>query len=291
MTKQQVILLALQASILTTVFTFGLQATIHDVLYIVRRPSLLTRSLLAMMVIMPSVAVALAQVFDLPHAVEIALVALAISPIPPLLPGKEEKAGGDTRYGLGLMAIAGVLSIATVPLSVNLVGRYIGRPLTIAASAIPKIMLMSIVLPLALGLAVRALWPAVAVRLVKPVGLIAKVLLVIGAVGLMIGATGPMLAMVGDGALVAMIAVVILGLAVGHFLGGPEAGHRVVLALSTATRHPAIALAVAKANFPDEPRLGPTILLYLLVSAIVSLPYQLWFKRRDKAVAVGQPSG
>jgi BASS family bile acid:Na+ symporter len=290
MTKQQVILLALQASILTTVFTFGLQATLHDVLYIVRRPSLLGRSLVAMMVIMPIVAVALALALDLPQPVKIALVALTISPIPPLLPGKEEKAGGDTRYGLGLMAIAGVLSILTVPLSVNLVGLYIGRPLTIAANTISTIMLTSVVLPLAAGLAVRALWPAVAVRLIRPMGLVARVLLLVGAVGLMIGATGPMLAMVGNGTLVAMTAVVILGLAVGHFLGGPEPGHRLVLGLSTASRHPAIALAVAKANFPDEPRLGPTILLYLLVTAIVSIPYQVWFKRRDKPAAAVQPS-
>ena len=57
MTMQQVILLALQASILTTVFTFGLQATVHDLLYVTRRPSLLGRSLFAMLVIMPIVVV------------------------------------------------------------------------------------------------------------------------------------------------------------------------------------------------------------------------------------------
>jgi BASS family bile acid:Na+ symporter len=56
-------------------------------------------------------------------------------------------------------------------------------------------------------------------------------------------------------------------------LGGPEAEHATVLALSTASRHPAIALAVAKINFPNEPYLGATILLYLLVLTALTLPY------------------
>jgi BASS family bile acid:Na+ symporter len=77
-----------------------------------------------------------------------------------------------------------------------------------------------------------------------------------------------------------MAAFVVVGLTVGHALGGPDGGHRLVLALSTASRHPAIALAIARANFPDEPYLGATMLLYLLVSVLLGVPYQVWQKRR-----------
>ncbi len=73
--------------------------------------------------------------------------------------------------------------------------------------------------------------------------------------------------------LLAIAAFVIVGLAAGHLLGGPEAEHATVLALSTASRHPAIALAVAKINFPNEPYLGATILLYLLVLTLITVPY------------------
>ena len=48
MTRQQIILSAVQASIFLTVVGFGLQATRDDLLYLVRRPGLLVRSLLAM---------------------------------------------------------------------------------------------------------------------------------------------------------------------------------------------------------------------------------------------------
>src|SRR5436190_685272 len=109
MNLQQLILLGLQASILMTVFGFGLQSRLRDILFLVRRPSLFARSLAAMFLIMPVVAVALARILDLLPPVEIALVALSISPMPPLLPRKT-KAGGRTPYALGLLAMAALLS-------------------------------------------------------------------------------------------------------------------------------------------------------------------------------------
>ena len=77
---------------------------------------------------------------------------------------------------------------------------------------------------------------------------------------------------------------VIVGLTIGHFLGGPK--HRTSLALSTATRHPGIALALAQANFPAEKLVAAAVLLYLIVNALVSIPFLLWTKRRQAHVEV-----
>ena len=143
MTLQQSIVLALQASIFMTVFDFGLQATFDDVLYVVRRPSLLVRSLVAMFVIMPVVAVTLAETFTFLESIEAALLALSISPIPPLLPGKEQDAGGETSYGLGLMAIAAGLSIVILPLTLQLFGLYFGRSFAMSSGAIARVVLTS----------------------------------------------------------------------------------------------------------------------------------------------------
>ena len=60
MDLKQLLVLALQVSVACTVFGFGLKMTVHDLLYLVRRPGLLARSLLAMFVVMPVVAVLLA---------------------------------------------------------------------------------------------------------------------------------------------------------------------------------------------------------------------------------------
>jgi hypothetical protein len=98
MTLAQLVMLALPASIILTVFGFGLQTTLTDVVSLTRRPSLLLRSGLAMFVIMPVLALLLVRWLELHPSVEIALVALAISPIPPLLPGLPSS---PSRFGCG----------------------------------------------------------------------------------------------------------------------------------------------------------------------------------------------
>ena len=138
---------------------------------------------------------------------------------------------------------------------------------------------MSVLLPLVAGLALRALVPVIAARIVKPVDLVAKVLLPFAVLALLTGSWQAIWAAVGDGTLVAIVVFVVIGLLVGHVLGGPDPQHSLVLALSSATRHPAIALSIASANFPDE-RFAGTILLYVIVCALVGLPYLAWQHRR-----------
>jgi BASS family bile acid:Na+ symporter len=72
----------------------------------------------------------------------------------------------------------------------------------------------------------------------------------------------------------------LFGLAAGHLLGGPNPANRAVLALTTSSRHPGIAAAIAALNFPDEKLAFSAILLYLLVNVILSLLYRRWFRYR-----------
>ena len=271
MDLKQLVTLVLQVSIVCTVLGFGLKTTVHDLLYLTRRPGLLLRSLLAVFVIVPLVAVALLSLLDLRPAVRVALVALAISPLPPLLPGRESKAGGRQSYGLSLMAILAALSIAYVPLALTILSRFSERSLAIGPGPIARLVLISVLLPLVAGVVIRARAPALADRLAPPVGLLAKVLLSLGLVALLAGAWRAVWAAAGDGTIVAIAIFTAAGLFVGHLLGGPDPENAVVLALSSASRHPAIALSIASANFPEE-RFAGTILLFLLVSGAVGIP-------------------
>jgi BASS family bile acid:Na+ symporter len=274
MNRQQIILLAVQASIFLTVFGFGLQATRDDLLFLIRRPGLLVRSLVAMFLVMPLFALLIGRTFDLHPAVKIALMALAISPVPPLLPRRQVKAGGEGSFGMGLMATAGLLSIVFVPLALSAVGRILGLPLGISPAAVARVVMVSILVPLAAGFGVHVLAPSLAARIVRPVGLLATGLLALGAVAILAGTLPVALSLIGNGTILVFVAFVVFGLAAGHYLGGPTDEERVVLALSTACRHPALALAIAGATFPDEKRVVGAIVLYLLVNVIVALPYE-----------------
>ncbi|MCC6193005.1 MAG: bile acid:sodium symporter [Burkholderiales bacterium] len=279
MDTKHLILLALQVAIFATVFGFGLQAKLDDVAYILRRPGLLLRSLLAMFVVMPILVVLLVKAFEFRIPVEVVLVVLAISPIPPLLPKRERKAGGVPSYGLGLMLVLGVAAIVLTPLLVEVMARVFDRPLTMSPGVIARIVVVMILVPLAAGMIVRALLPRVAAWLHNPVRWVATGLLGLGVLAILAGSWSEIWAATGGGTVIAIFAFIVVGLAVGHLLGGPVPEHATVLALSTACRHPAIALAVASANYPNE-HFGGIVLLYLLVSLIAGVPYVKWQRQR-----------
>jgi bile acid:Na+ symporter, BASS family len=282
---QQFVILTLQLSIVSIVFSLGLTSTMADLLFLWRRPSLLLRSLVAMLVVMPVVAVGLTQWLDVRNTSEIALIAMAISPMPPLLPRREVKAGGLQPYAVSLLATLALLAIVTIPLSVQLLAVYSGKPLTTPASSVARLAFISVLLPLVAGIAVRA-WTTVGARLVQPASQLGTLLLVIGSVLLLSGTWRGIWGVIGDGTIVMVAAFVAVGLVVGRVLGGPDPRQATVLGLSTACRHPAITLSIASANFPDE-RFGATVVLYLLVGLVLLAPYVIWSRVR---IAAGEGS-
>lgn len=284
MNLQKLILIVLQVSVLLNVFAIGLKASVQDATYLFRRPGELFRALLSMNVLMPLFAVALISIFDLHPAVRIALVALSVSPIPPVLPTKMMKEGGTKSYAIGLHIAVGLLAIILVPLSIEVISLVRNVPLQITLASIAKVVFMTVLLPISLGIAVHSFAPALAERVAKPIALISGLALLACMVAIWIAATPDFWALVGNGTYIALAAFVLVGLGVGHFLGGPAPENRTALAISTASRHPGIAIALAQANFPEQKLAMAAVLLYLLVNAVVSIPYLLWNKRRQQAV-------
>jgi len=285
------LLLAVKASILLTVLALGLNASWQDALYLFRHPSLLIRSVLSMNVIMPLVAAGLVVAFALPMTVKVALVALAISPVPPILPKKQLKAGGREPYAIGLLVAIALLAIITVPIAVSWFASAFDRTAEIAPRAVAKLVLISVLAPLAIGIAVRQWAPVFAERIVGGVAMLGNVLLIVGALPLLYFSWPAIQALFGNGTVLIVAAMAAIGLAVGHLLGGPDPRNRAVLALSTASRHPAVALAVTVAAGEESRSEIGAILLYLLVSIVLSVPYVAWRSRKASTARASAIAG
>jgi bile acid:Na+ symporter, BASS family len=286
MSLRMIVGLALKVSIMLTVFGFGLHATRDDLLYLLRRPRVLVRSLVAMFVVMPVFAILMTRLVSLNRAVVIALIALSISPVPPLLPKKVTKSGGLAPYGLSLLVTAASFSIVFVPLAVYLIGKYFNRPFAMGSGAVAELIVFSVLVPLAAGIVFRKVAPTTAERIADPLSCIAGIVLLIGVLCILAFSLPKTWALIGNGTLVALIAFVIVGLAVGHCFGGPGSEERVTLALSTASRHPALALAIAGVNIPEERQVISAVVLYLLISALLTIPYVAWQRKRGSGIAL-----
>ncbi len=273
MTAVAIVLLVVKLSIALNVFALGLASTPSDAVYLFGRPRELGRALLSMNVIMPVTAFVLASNFALDPAVKIALVALAISPVPPFFPKKAMKAHGHENYAVGILVASAALAIVLVPIALGIFERLRDSPLHVPVKQIIGLMSLTVLLPLFAGISVRALSSSMADRAAKPVGTFALILLILSALPVILKVARDIPPLIGNGTLLAMAIFALVGFVAGHALGGPDPDNRHTLALATASRHPAIALAIAHLNFPGQPLTASAIVLYLLASAVFAFIY------------------
>jgi len=273
----QVVKWSVAASLLLMVFALGLRATFADATSlfrdVFRPPHRLLRAVFAMNVAVPVVAVAVAMLFELPQAVRIALLAMAVSPVPPILPGRQLKAGGDPGFVYGLLVAVSIAAVVVVPASVEVLGWVFRREVHLAPDVVARPIAISILAPLFAGLVVRRLCPVAAARIAPWSARAGSILLLLGASFILFQAWPAIRSLLGSGAIIAFTGMALASLALGHAFGGADPRDRTVLGIASLQRHPGIALAIAHVNVPDN-RLAPgAILLYLVISILVATVY------------------
>lgn len=274
------VVLTLKASIVILVFAIGMHATLADTAELLRRRGLLVRSLLSLNVLMLVFAVALVQMFALPTPAKVALLALSVSPIPPLLPKKLKGVHGAEPYTASLIVFAALLSIVIVPASMDILGAYFHQDVHVPPSRLVPIVLVVILVPLLLGMLVNKLFPSFAKRFATPIGKLGSILLALSAAALLVSQWKPLFSMFGSGVMIVLTIFSVVGAMVGHLLGGPEPENREVLALATSVRHPGIAITIAAINFPDEKSVPLVVVWHLIIGTVVAIVYKALFARQ-----------
>jgi len=283
----EILILGVMISVFLTVLSLGMRATLNDLVCLFRRPGLLIRALLSMFVIMPVVAILMVKSFDLDPVIKVALVVLSVSPIPPLFPKKAFKSGGEASFTFGLLAAISLLSIVAIPLVFILFNAVFIREAKFSESWIVQTILVKILLPLVIGMALRQFVPVLSERYGRIVEKAGGILLLASFLPVLILILPTIWSLIATLTMLAFVFFALVGAATGYFLGGPDPGDRVVLALATATRHPGIAITLAITNAADTPKkfvIG-AVILYLVISAIVMTPFLKWLSGRETAAA------
>lgn len=281
MSLAELIPLLLRASIVGMVFSIGLRTTFGEATTAFRRPAKMLKGGVAMFVIMPLVAVGLIKALDPLPPTGLVLVAAALSPVPPLLPNKEMKAGAGAAQAVGLMVGASLLAIVLIPFGVSLIGSWFGMGIQVPHTPALNLVLATILVPLSAGVLFKTLAPAWADQVAAPLAKAATVLLLVAVVPVLIRIGPAMWAQVGGLTVLAFILFVVIGIVIGHVLGADNPDFQTVLAVSTPSRHPALAAALAGAVMPGTEGIVPAVVLYLLICIIVTGVYLALRKKRQ----------
>ena len=278
----------LKLLVATLLFAMGLLASHRELGYLWASPVLLARSLVAMYVAVPALAVVLAMTLGLPRGTEIAIVVLAICAGAPLLPRKLIEVGGDPAYVLSLAVTTSLLAVVTVPLSLRILSGLITVDSELGGGEVAGAILRTFLAPLGTGMLVRAVAPSAAARVAEPLLGMASTALAATTIILIVGGWR-LVAAVGLPSLMAFAAFALGSVTIGHLLGGPVPENRTALALACTTRHVGLALIVG-ANARGQ---APLTLVagYLVATAMVSIPYMRWRSKSHGATARAATGG
>ena len=278
------LLILLKVAVAGIILAIGMDSSLKDATYWWHRPGLLVRSVLAMYVLVPLAALALVKVLTLSPGVEIGLLVLAVSAGAPLLPRKLMKIG-DGAYIFSLVLTSSLLAILLVPAWLAVLGPQLDYPISLRPERVALVLAKSFLLPLALGMLVRRLSPAIAERIGNRLIAIAGLVLTGCALALVLH--WDVLLVARWSGVLTLAALIAISLAIGHLLGGPAEDDRTALAIACATRH--IGIAVLGAASVPGPRTSVLVAFYTLTSAVVSIPYLRWRRATASRVEPRRP--
>jgi BASS family bile acid:Na+ symporter len=258
-------------ALVTMMLSMGLRVSPEELLASARPARRLVLGLLANYVLVPAVTLGLLHVFRANPMVSAGFLILAVCPGAPVGPPITAVARGNVPWAIGMMLILAGLSAPVSPalLSMLLPRVATGSSLHIDYPAIVRILLITQLLPLALGLGMHHAAPGLIRRIDKPVGLLANALL-LALVVVIVATQHETLAAIRLRGWTGMGLLLLASLGIGWACGGPDLATRKALATTTATRNVAVGLVIAMSDFSNTPAVT-AVVAYGLVSILGAL--------------------
>ncbi|UCG25418.1 MAG: bile acid:sodium symporter [Chloroflexota bacterium] len=252
-------LLSMLVFVISSMLSMGLSLTIKQIVEPLKDTRLVLLALAANFVLVPIVAYIITILMPLNEPAVIGLILLSTAAGAPFLPKLVEVAKGNAAFSVGLMVLLMVVTVIYLPIVLPLLlGDVEVNPWEIARSLI-----VMMLIPLAIGLFVRARYEESASKLQPTFAMASNLgILVLAVLGLVLNFDS-MIALVGSWGILAAAIFIILALAIGYLLGGSDPKIRSVSGLGSGQRNIAAALVVAGQNFDTD------VITYLMVVAII----------------------
>ena len=242
------------------------------------RPLVMLRSLAAALILVPAAALGLILALDPAPAVAIGLAILVACPPAPLMVKAAAKKGGDPAFIASLHLSLAALAIVTVPAVLHVLAIPLGFSAGVDPVSLLSILAKTILLPIGLGLVVRALFPSVADRFAAPLGRVGSIGLLAVVVAL-VGVLYRALLSMDAWSYGVIAAVAVAALAIGHLMIGSQYSEkRTVLAVECAVRHPGLAIAIGTSNFTAQETL-PVLVPCIVTFMVIANAYLFWRAR------------
>jgi len=250
----------------------GLKVGKGELLSVVQDKSWLVRMFVVNFILIPAVGIVAVRFLPMKPENALALIFLACAPggMSALQFLSKKKEAEALAYGAGTTVLLTLLAILISP---PLISLAIPKGLTVPYANVILVVVLLMLLPLLLGVFLRAAPGAVAAKLAGPVSLIAT-LAFLGFMVKLLAMTKKVKGEMGTTGLLSIVVFVLISLLIGWLLGGPRKFTRPVLATASSMRNGALAIAIAVRSFDDVAVLTPLI-AFLAIMIPVNMLYMI----------------
>lgn len=268
----------------TSMLSVGFSYTLREIIEPLRDIQGVLLALAANFILVPVLAYGIAQLLALEPALAVGLLLAATAAGAPFFIKLTQIAKGDLAFAAGLLVLLLLVTIVYMPVVVPL----IAPDATVNARAIATPLVLTMLVPLGIGLLVDAWAEPLSDRLLPILNKAASAALVVLIALTMLMNYESLLSVFGTGAVPAALLVIVGAFSSGYLLGGSDPMERRVIALGTAQRNIAAATVVATQSF-DDPRTLVMVVVTSLVSMAVLFPAAR-IMGRSRSSAVGARS-
>jgi BASS family bile acid:Na+ symporter len=288
MSVDKLINLGVTLTLIEMMVTIGLGVTFAQVAGVAQNVHLVSKATVANYFLAPAAAVALIMVFHPHPLVAAGLLLAAVCPGAPYGAPFTAMAKGNVPVAVGLMVILAGSSAIVAPLLLSALLPLVagGGDLRVNTLEIVTTLLVCQLTPLFIGLVLRQRWPGLAEKLKKPgkrMGIVLNIMVFLTILVVQFD----LLTQIHMSGFAGMLLLVVAFTAAGWLLGGPGAGNRRAVALSTGVRNVGVSMVIATGSFPDTPAVTAALVFAILQTVVLALAAAVWGRLRpDEAGAV-----
>ena len=279
--------LAVLVFLLSSMSGIGLGLTLSQIVAPLRNAKLVVLALIANFIIAPLLAAGIGRLLRLEEPFALGLLLLGLAAGAPFMPKIVGVAKGDLALSVGLMVLLMVGTTICLPVALPLLVKGVQvNPWKIA-----QFLTLLLLLPLILGLIVKARAASIAVRLRSVLERVSTVALLVMLVLIIALNFQAVMRIFGTGAIAAAMLFAVLSALAGWLLGGKDTAQRTVLGLGAGLRNIPAALVVSVQNFKD-PNVSVMVIVTTLAGILILVPAaRLMGKRESGALRQNKAAG
>jgi BASS family bile acid:Na+ symporter len=275
--------LLIAATVFLTMLSLGLLLGREQIEAALRRRVLLAALLFGTLIPVPLIAVLAVKLLGITGVAAAGIVLMAISPGAPVAMRRALEAGGHSAFAPALHLAIVLCAVVTVPVTVAILDIVFDKDFSVSPLDIARQVFFAQLLPVGLGIALRAWRPAVAARIEERLARLANMLL-LGAVTVLLVVLWRLLEETGWVPIVAGALLTVCALLVGAAFAWRDAAVRPAAAVAAAMRNPGLALLIAALNKMPTGVVA-AVFGYTLGAAIVITLFVAW-QGRPKSSAL-----